>query len=164
VPDETTGLAAIARGIIDANLYMTLGTVDDAGRPWVSPVYFAHDRYAAFYWISSPEVSHSRNIAQRPQISIVVFDSKVPAYAGQAVYMAAMASEVPAAELEHGLSVYPGPPERGARRMAPEQLQAPAEYRLYRAVVSEHWTLCPRASGPCVPHGLAYDHRTTVTL
>jgi hypothetical protein len=30
--------AAIARAIIDANLYMVLATADQAGRPWVSPV------------------------------------------------------------------------------------------------------------------------------
>jgi Pyridoxamine 5'-phosphate oxidase len=32
-------LASIARQIIDSNLYMTLATADDAGTPWVSPVY-----------------------------------------------------------------------------------------------------------------------------
>ena len=34
-------LAAHARAIIDANLYLTLGTTDADGRPWTSPVYFA---------------------------------------------------------------------------------------------------------------------------
>jgi hypothetical protein len=32
-------LASVARGIIDLNLYMTLGTADEDGRPWASPVY-----------------------------------------------------------------------------------------------------------------------------
>jgi hypothetical protein len=36
------------REILDANLYMTLGTSDAAGRPWVSPVYFASADYADF--------------------------------------------------------------------------------------------------------------------
>ena len=34
-------MSAGARTIIDANLYMTLGTADETGRPWASPVYFA---------------------------------------------------------------------------------------------------------------------------
>jgi pyridoxamine 5'-phosphate oxidase-like protein len=42
-------LAAIARDVIDSNLYMTLGTADENGRPWVSPVYYAPERYAEFY-------------------------------------------------------------------------------------------------------------------
>jgi pyridoxamine 5'-phosphate oxidase-like protein len=33
--------AAIARAIIDSDLYMALGTSDAGGRPWVSPVYYA---------------------------------------------------------------------------------------------------------------------------
>jgi Pyridoxamine 5'-phosphate oxidase len=34
-------LAGHARAIIDANLYLTLGTIDADGHPWTSPVYFA---------------------------------------------------------------------------------------------------------------------------
>jgi len=33
-------LMAHARVIIEANLYLTLGTADSDGRPWTSPVYF----------------------------------------------------------------------------------------------------------------------------
>ena len=39
-------LGAIAKAIIDSNLYLTLGTADEAGRPWVSPVYYATEGYA----------------------------------------------------------------------------------------------------------------------
>jgi predicted pyridoxine 5'-phosphate oxidase superfamily flavin-nucleotide-binding protein len=34
-------LRANARTIIDTNQYMTLGTADEAGRPWGSPVWYA---------------------------------------------------------------------------------------------------------------------------
>src|SRR5215208_7285338 len=47
-------LGAAARAIIDSNFYMTLGTADEEGRPWVSPVYYAAEGYAKFYWVSSP--------------------------------------------------------------------------------------------------------------
>jgi len=40
---------AIARTIIDANMYMVLGTADKTGRPWTSPVYFAYEKYREFY-------------------------------------------------------------------------------------------------------------------
>jgi hypothetical protein len=39
-----------ARAIIDANLYMVLATADDTGRPWSSPVYFAHEGCGEFLW------------------------------------------------------------------------------------------------------------------
>lgn len=161
--DGQQDLGAIARAIIDANLYMTLGTVDLDGRPWVAPVFYAAAGYTQFYWISSPEVTHSRNLAQRPHVSIVVFDSRVPASTGQAVYMSAEAEELAGADLDHGVEVYPGPPERGGRVMAPEDLRPPAAYRMYRATVSQHWILCPR-SGPSRDHGRTYDHRTAVTV
>ncbi|MFL6008223.1 MAG: pyridoxamine 5'-phosphate oxidase family protein [Rubrobacteraceae bacterium] len=31
---------------------MTLGTADENGRPWVSPVYYALEGYVDFYWVS----------------------------------------------------------------------------------------------------------------
>lgn len=76
-------LDAHARALIEANLYMTLGTADAEGRPWLSPVYFATADYAEFYWVSARDAAHSRNIAQRPQMSLVIFDSQVPTYHGR---------------------------------------------------------------------------------
>jgi Pyridoxamine 5'-phosphate oxidase len=58
----TTGAAELtARAIIDANLYLVLATADGTGRPWSSPVYFAHNRYAEFLFRQG---SASRNSAQ----------------------------------------------------------------------------------------------------
>jgi nitroimidazol reductase NimA-like FMN-containing flavoprotein (pyridoxamine 5'-phosphate oxidase superfamily) len=57
---------AIARAIIDAGLYMVLGTADASGRPWVSPVYYAPNGYREFVWVSAPDSTHSRNIGARP--------------------------------------------------------------------------------------------------
>jgi hypothetical protein len=46
---QSPDLNAVARAILDANLYMTLGTADADGRPWASPVFFAADRYRDLY-------------------------------------------------------------------------------------------------------------------
>ena len=150
-------LGAIARAIIDANLYMVLGTADKTGRPWVSPVYYAAAGYTELYWVSSPEARHSRNLATRPELSIVVFDSQAAIGTGQGVYMAAVADEPSAADLERGIEIFS---RRSAfhgvaRDWKAEDVVAPALYRLYRATVSEHYVLDP-AGRP--------DHRTPVTL
>jgi uncharacterized protein YhbP (UPF0306 family) len=166
-------LAAIARTIIDANRYMTLATADAQGQPWASPVFYATADYTEFYWISAPETTHSRNLAQRPEISIVIFDSTAPEGAGQAVYLAAAAEQVPDDDLDRALAVYPG--EGGpAPRDNREQGHAPAPYRLYRATVYEWSILCPRDTGPgdagprgtgaCTPHGVPFDHRVQVRV
>jgi hypothetical protein len=156
--------AIVARAIIDANLYLTLGTADREGRPWVSPVFYACADYTEFYWISAPEAMHSRNIAVRPRVSIVVFDSQVPAGTGQGVYMSAVVDEPTGAELDRGLEIYPGAVERGGRRVTPEQVLPPAPYRFYRATVSEHSVICPDPGQPCPVHATSGEHRTLVHL
>ena len=171
---EQQDLVAIARAIIDTNRYMTLATADGEGQPWASPVFYAAANYTEFYWISAPGATHSRNLAQRPQLSIVIFDSGVPAGTGQAVYMSAAAAQVAAHDLGPGLAVYPGRAEPGSAEpgsaepgsdpLTPEQVQAPAPYRLYRATVSGHSVLCPRTTGRCALHGLQFDHRTPVRV
>jgi hypothetical protein len=156
---------ALVRAILDANVYMVLGTADADGRPWASPVFYATRNALDFYWVSSPEVTHSRNLAARPQVSIVVFDSTAPAGSGEAVYMAATAEQVADGDLAAGLEVYPGSAARGGRPMTPAQLMPPAAYRLYRASSTGHWILCPREAGePCAEHGRSFDHRAAVAL
>lgn len=138
-------LTMVARTILDSIVYMTLGTSDENGEPWASPVYFSSYKYKEFYWISSPEARHSRNIAVRPQVSLVVFDSRIRVGLGQAVYMSALAEEVREADLEHGLAIYNGrfenPAEHGVYVVTPENVRAPALHRLYRASAREHWVL-----------------------
>ena len=137
-------LDAVARGIIDENHYMALGTADEAGRPWVTPVYFAPEGYGTFYWLSSPEGRHSRNVAARPEVSIVVFNSQVPIGQGQAVYMAATAAELAGDELERGIELFSRVSQaHGARAWTPEEARSPSALRLYRAIVTEHWVLDP---------------------
>jgi nitroimidazol reductase NimA-like FMN-containing flavoprotein (pyridoxamine 5'-phosphate oxidase superfamily) len=156
-------LAAHANGLLDANRYLTLGTVDADGAPWTTPVYFAAAGEREYYWMSEVDARHSRNIADRPRVSIVVFDSSVPPYHGRAVYAVGEARAVPADQLGRGLRVYPGPSHRDASAVTREDVTGPSPYRLYRATASEVWVLCPREPRqPCPRHGLAQDHRARV--
>jgi hypothetical protein len=155
-------LRAIARTIIDSNQYMTLGTADEAGRPWVSPVWYAAVEYREFFWVSSPEAMHSRNLATRPQVSIVIFDSQAPISTGQAVYLSAFAEELEGGDLDRGIAIFSrGSVARGAREWKQEDVRPPALHRLYRATAEEHWVLDP-VGHPI--HGRALDHRTSVTI
>ena len=152
-------LTNIVRTIIDSIVYMVLGTADESGRPWTSPVYFSSEKYKEFYWMSSPDVTHSRNIVVRPQVSIVIFDSRIPIGMGQAVYMSAVAEELTGTDLDRGIEIYNGrfrnPAEQGVRTITLEDVRSPAPYRLYRATASEHWIL-DRNTRP--------DHRISVNL
>jgi tRNA-Thr(GGU) m(6)t(6)A37 methyltransferase TsaA len=134
--------AAIAREIIESNLYMTLATADEVGRPWASPVYYASAACTEFFWVSSPDATHSRNLAIRPELGIVIFDSRAPVNSGQGVYMSARASQPMGAELDRGLTVFSRRSQaHGAGGWAHADVRSPAPLRLYRATVSEHSVL-----------------------
>jgi nitroimidazol reductase NimA-like FMN-containing flavoprotein (pyridoxamine 5'-phosphate oxidase superfamily) len=75
-----------ARELIAANRYMALATADAAGRPWISPVWFAPDD-GGFLWISRPDSRHSRNLAERPELALVIYDSTVRPAERQALYV-----------------------------------------------------------------------------
>lgn len=157
--NQQEDLIAIAKAIINSTLYMVLGTADESGQPWVSPVYFTASNYKEFYWISSPQAKHSRNIAMRSQISIVIFDSQVSVGKAQAMYMSAEAEELTGSDLERGLVIYngrfPDPASHGVQDIRLEEVRPPGLYRLYRAVASEHWILDPHDSP---------DRRTLVAI
>ncbi len=111
----------------------------------MSPVWFAAVGYTELLWVSSPETRHSRNLAARPELSIVVFDSQVPEFQGQAVYMAALAEEVGGAELGDAIEVFSRASlVGGAGDWSAEDVRPPAGLRLHRARVSQHWVLGPR--------------------
>jgi pyridoxine/pyridoxamine 5'-phosphate oxidase len=131
-------LQAAARALVDAASYATLGTADADGRPWVSPVWYAPVGLRGLLWVSRPGARHSRNLAARPDVSLVIFDPRARAGVGSALYAAGVAAEVPAAELEPALAIYSA---RSAARGLPAWTRAdvepPARHRLYRAVASE---------------------------
>jgi hypothetical protein len=156
-------LATHAQALLDGNRYLTIGTVDPEGWPWTSPVYFASAGVREFYWVSETGARHSRHLAERPRVSMVVFDSTVAPYHGRAVYAVGVARELSGDDLDRGLQIYPGPGSRGATAIAREDVTDPSPYRLYRAVASDVWVLCPREPRqPCPLHGLARDHRARV--
>jgi hypothetical protein len=131
-----------ARSILDANDYMTLSTADTAGRPWASPVWYAHDSYRRYLWVSRPEARHSRNLEVRGEIGIVVFDSTVAPFEGQAVYIEAAAAMVTDGDLERSIGVYTGRAEtRGAGEWSLNDVVAPAGLRLYEATRTELYVL-----------------------
>ena len=152
-----TDFREMARGIIESNHYMVLGTADEHGVPWVTPVWFAQSDHRRFIWVSSPERRHSRNVRARPEVSIVIFDSRVAVGSARAVYMSARAEELSGAELERDLAFFDtaGQAQGLTRRWTLEDVLAPAPFRLYRATVSQHWVLDPDSSP---------DDRADVTL
>jgi hypothetical protein len=127
--------------LIAENRYMVLSTADASGRPWASPVWFAPDGEEAFLWISRPDTRHSLNIAERPQIAIVIFDSSKPPAERQALYVEAVAEEagpdpvLVAAYSAHSIS-------QGLNELTVAEVSPPGgAFRLYRAAAAKMWML-----------------------
>src|SRR3954469_9753075 len=91
---EHPDLDAMARRVIDRNHYMTLATVNPDGGPRGSPVYYTPARDADFSWASSPHPPTPRNVAERPDVEIAIFDSSAPVGAAEAVYLGARARAI----------------------------------------------------------------------
>jgi pyridoxine/pyridoxamine 5'-phosphate oxidase len=137
--------AEAVRSIVDASSYMTLATADGDGRPWASPVWFATVDCREFFWVSRPDARHSRNIAARPEVAVVIFDSTVSPGQAAALYMPAVAAELGGYEAELGLEIF------SARSVASglpawkrDQIGPQARHRLYRASAQEHFLLNER--------------------
>jgi uncharacterized protein YhbP (UPF0306 family) len=140
---ETSDLRTLATTIIEANQYMTLATADPTGLPWASPVWYAaaSDR-REFFWISSPVARHSNNIAMRPQIAVVIFDSQQPIGTGQAVYLSALAEKVADHDIDRGMATFSAASQAwGGRAWSRSDVEAPARHRLYHATAIQHFVL-----------------------
>ena len=140
-----------ARAIIDANRFMTLATADAAGVPWASPVWFAPDGERDFLWVSDPDAQHSRNLAVRPELAIVIFDSRVaPARRRRALPVRDRRGDRRGIEVFSAHSVAQGLPA-----FTREDVTGAAPLRLYRAR--------GRASAGCSDRAVAACPRPSAT-
>ncbi|HEY7012268.1 MAG TPA: pyridoxamine 5'-phosphate oxidase family protein [Streptosporangiaceae bacterium] len=153
---DASPAAQTVRDIIEANRYLVLATADAAGRPWSSPVYFAHIGLTDYFWVSSPEAAHSRNIAVRSEVGISVFDSQVPIGTGQGVYMSAVAKLLGEDETARGIAAFSRRSvAHGGHEWTTEDVRPGAGVRLYRATADAHWVLAKDGQP---------DHRVPVPL
>lgn len=132
-------LEAVARSIVDANRFMAIGTADASGTPWVSPVWYAPLSYREYVWVSRPGTRHSSNLAERPEVAIVIYDSHRPG-TWSALYMTAVAQELE--DVDEALGAFNRRSEaQGLRAWSRTEVVEPAEFRLYRAAATEQFVL-----------------------
>ena len=138
-------LDVVASSVLDENRYVTLGTADADGLPWASPVFYTLVGYAELLWISAPDARHSRNIAVRPQVGLVVFDSRVRVGHAKAVYMSALAAEVTGPEIGAAAAAYNERSlAKGGQEVGEHEVRPTGAFRVYRARVTAHWVLDPQ--------------------
>jgi nitroimidazol reductase NimA-like FMN-containing flavoprotein (pyridoxamine 5'-phosphate oxidase superfamily) len=130
-----------ARELIAANRYMALATADAAGRPWISPVWFAPDD-GGFLWISRPDSRHSRNLAERPELALVIYDSTVRPAERQALYVEAVAQQLEGDRRDAAVGRYSEcSVADGLEPLSVDEVTESAPYRMYRAAITAAFML-----------------------
>jgi uncharacterized protein YhbP (UPF0306 family) len=80
-----------ARSLMERADLMTLATSDEAGVPWVSPVFYVPDDAYNLFWVSAKDARHSENIQARATVAIVIYSTEPEV---DAVYLSAEAEEI----------------------------------------------------------------------
>ena len=128
----------------DRDLCMTIATADREGRPWASPVYYAVDGYRELVWVSDPGATHSRNLAERPQIAIVIYDSTQRINTGRGVYMSAHAGPLADPKIDRALEIFSKRSvAHGGEVWTRAHLEPHDRFRLYRATASDYSMIGP---------------------
>ncbi|MHA3704582.1 GNAT family N-acetyltransferase [Jatrophihabitans sp. YIM 134969] len=132
--------------VLDRTRYLVLGTADEDGRPWVSPVFFAALEDHQVCWVSGPDRRHSRNIAVRPATALTIFDSTVPVGLAEAVYADAESRPAVPHEMASALAALnarlPAAKQLSAADLAPD-----GPLVVYVAVVTR-WYVLVRGGDP----------------
>jgi uncharacterized protein YhbP (UPF0306 family) len=92
--------------ILKNNAYMTLATATKSGAPWISPLFYVHDRHNRLYWYSRKEAKHSRLLAKNDRVAITIFDSHANSDEADGLYISGKAREVTKRELIRILPSY----------------------------------------------------------
>src|SRR6185295_12930103 len=61
-------IKSLIKEVLEKGYLMSLGTHDEGG-VWVSDVIFIHDDDLNLYWMSDPDVRHSKAVLQNPKIA-----------------------------------------------------------------------------------------------
>ena len=136
---EHVALIGRAKRTLEQVANASLATVTSDGRPWNSPLFVAFDSDFRFYWSSHRDAVHSTNIAARPDVFLVIFDSTQPDESGAAVYVRATARELldgPAIQV--GLEYLAK--RKNERKKASADFMEPHPRRVYEAVPEMIWT------------------------
>lgn len=126
--------------VLAANRYLVLGTADQDGQPWVTPVFFAPLDPNRVCWVSSPDSRHSRNIAHRAEVAITVFDSTVEVGRAEAAYFDADAAQATLDETDTTLQALNSRLPQD-KRLSHDDLQPRGPLVVYRADLRHRYVL-----------------------
>ena len=128
-----------AKAIINENKYMVLATSDKESKPWASPVFFAHDERYNFYFLSSINSRHAKNILSNPNVGIAIFDSRQKMGQTEGLQIEAVAGQIGKNSLDKAIEHYcmkafpnSGSGHSPSERYDPEEYIEPHDLRFFK--------------------------------
>ena len=70
---------AFIRALLERNRYLVLSTTNGAD-PWIAPLEYMLDSDLNFYFFSTEDSRHVRDIETNPSVAVAVFDGEQPTY------------------------------------------------------------------------------------
>lgn len=129
------------KGIINTNIYLTLGTTG-GGIPWTAPIFYAVDNNFTFYFISQLDSMHIQHILKNPSVAFSIFDSHQKEGTGIGVQGSGRAHRLSDEELSEAFKWY----KTTFIKMVPESFMSPAPYRFFKIIPDHFYTQDPDAT------------------
>ena len=139
--ESNMNYSVIAKDILDSNIYMTLATSSNTGRPWAAPVYYCFDKKFNFYFISQLSSRHIRHILNNPTIAFAIYDSHQKEGVGNGVQGIGKARLLHDREIPEALKWY----KTSFVESKLESFTGKAPYRLFKIVAKHLYILDPLA-------------------
>ena len=128
------------RRLLDESHFMSLATASKNAVPWGSPIFFGVDEDLVFYWLSSPEAQHSKNIHANPLAFITIYDSTRRDWDGFGVYFSTRAEKIDETDLDALAKAHETCFKKAGRSLVdPSVYTGDYPRKYYRATVEEAW-------------------------
>lgn len=137
---EESSQEGIAKFILEnlpRHRQFALGTVDEAGRPWVVCIGLTYDDQLNVIWKSRTDAEHSKHILKNPNVSMCIF-SRTEENGEFGFYTRAIAREI--SDKEELTTCLDWKYAKKGREVPPaSSLLSESQYRIYLAEIKEAW-------------------------
>lgn len=137
-----------AKGIIEQNMYISLATCGEDGKPWSAVVFFAYDNDYNLYFLSAIDSRHAENILKKPDVSGIIFNSTQALGYDDEVQIEGVATLVPKSNVSEVINIYckrafPESKMKPTERYRPEEFSEPSELRFFKIEITGAYTTGP---------------------
>ncbi len=137
-----------AQYILEHNKYMVVATSTKSGKPWASPVFYAHDDNFNFYFLSAIDSLHAKNLVENPDVALVIYDSKQPIGFAEQIQVLGKATVLDLKEVGKAIEVYceklfPNSKINPLERYRPGDYSGASEFRFFKIVPTKFYTTGP---------------------